>query len=301
MTYGAAPMGKLPYAIVKYHKLGLDLRLKDPAANFEKRHLLRHLFCRTKRQSWPREIAQVHSSVVAQRPIAQVIKHQPFLDISLCIHKNVLIHRTETEDWVLRLVQAIRVSRGDCQSPLRILDICSGSGCIALALACSLPNVCVVAVEKSQKCCRNIETNIRRNFAGLNAMNSQVQFLQMDYLASHLSTLDKFDLIVSNPPYIPTWRRRMVDANVLKYEMHSALFPPGDRGSGLLFHRKILSDAALLLDKPDGARYTGPKIVLEFDGLHQVKMLTRLVRQCRFPSYRFAADYLRRPRSLWVY
>ena len=121
-------------------------------------------------------------------------------------------------------------SQGVCP-PMRLLDIGTGSGCIAITLAAEIPQAEVTAWDISAEALEVARENAKR-------ANVHVSFEQVDVLNSQLSIVNcQFDLIVSNPPYICNNEREAMEPNVLEHEPHTALFVPDD--DPLLFYRTI--------------------------------------------------------------
>ena len=152
----------------------------------------------------------------------------------------MLIPRPETEelvDWVLTTVTPT-------SKPLKIIDIGTGSGCIAISLAKSLPNAEVTAVDVSAKALQ-----VARRNAELNGVT--INFLHQDILQT--STLpDTYDIIISNPPYVRSLEKAEMQANVLEYEPHLALFVSDT--DPLLFYNRIATLARRTL-LPQGSLF----------------------------------------------
>lgn len=157
------------------------------------------------------------------RPIQHILGKADFCGMTLTVNENVLIPRPETEGIV-------ELAKDKCRYPKRILDLCTGSGCIAIALAKVFPDAEIIAVDISEKA---IEV------ARQNAWNQgvEIEFVQADILSDDLAELPLFDLIVSNPPYVREQEKADMQPNVLDYEPHLALFVPND--DPLLFYRRI--------------------------------------------------------------
>ena len=150
-----------------------------------------------------------------QKPIQYIIGETEFYGLPFRVNENVLIPRPETEelvDWVLKEV--------DNNKPITILDIGTGSGCIAISLAKNLPNAKVYALDVSAKAIKIAKRN-----AELNGVT--VEFIEADILKiknEEFMTDVKFDIIVSNPPYVRVQEKALMKANVLDNEPHLALF-----------------------------------------------------------------------------
>lgn len=158
------------------------------------------------------------------RPLQHIIGHVHFCGQELEVDPAVLIPRRETEELVT-LVES------RCDAPQTILDLCTGSGCIALALAAHYPQARVYGVDLSPDALAVAQRNAERN-------RKPVRFLCHDLLLSPPPLPDSsFDLIVSNPPYVRESERTQMEPNVLDYEPSVALFVPDD--DPLRFYRHI--------------------------------------------------------------
>lgn len=167
-------------------------------------------------------------------PLAYILGYMPFYNCKIYLNKNTLIPRPETE---LLADTIFKKWKNKADGNTRILDLCSGSGCIAVALQKAL-NCVTDAVDISPACCTVIRENAKRNGVKINV-------IQSDMFAG---VKQKYDLIVSNPPYIPSIEINGLQKSVKDYEPHSAL----DGGSdGLDFYRQIAVQAPAFL-KDDG-------------------------------------------------
>ncbi|MEG1903497.1 MAG: peptide chain release factor N(5)-glutamine methyltransferase [Bacteroidales bacterium] len=186
------------------------------------------------------EIRRFTQRLKAYEPIQYVLGSAPFLDYEFHVRPGVLIPRPETEE----LIELI--GRENLKTGLQVLDIGTGSGCIAVSLALRLPEAKVTAFDISDDALA-----IARENATLN--NAQVNFRQTDIL-NYDPTPEKalFDIIVSNPPYVCESEKEEMTDNVLKYEPHLALFVPDT--DPLLFYRQIARHALTLL-RPEGKLY----------------------------------------------
>jgi release factor glutamine methyltransferase len=157
-------------------------------------------------------------------PIQYIFGHTQWMGLDLCVDSSTLIPRPETAelvDWI--------TSSCDNKVPLQVLDIGTGSGCIAIALKRKCPNWQVQGVDISAEALSIAKENGERN-------NVQVSWHQMDILAEKP---DLKDIIVSNPPYICHKEKSLMDERVLAHEPHTALFVPDS--DPLLFYRRIAS------------------------------------------------------------
>lgn len=171
-------------------------------------------------------------------PIQYITGDTEFFGLSFLVDKNVLIPRPETEELVELILN--ENSTGN----LRVLDIGTGSGAIAVALAKHMKNADISAWDFSEEVLKVATQNAERN-------KLKVSFRKVDILSAYPID-NKFDIIVSNPPYILEEEKAVMDKNVLDYEPHSALFVPNDKA--LLFYERI-ADIALELLLPEGKLY----------------------------------------------
>lgn len=186
-----------------------------------------------------------------EKIIARLKKHEPiqylmnkawFYGMELYIDKDVLIPRPETEelvDWIIKDMKLLQPDvfensqvEADLTSKLKILDVGTGSGCIALALKRAMPRAEVWGCDISDRAL-NIA---RRNGAQLDI---RVDFQSVDYLdPAQQKHLPSVDVLVSNPPYVPLKDKNEMRPNVLQYEPHTALFVDND--DPLLFYKALL-------------------------------------------------------------
>jgi release factor glutamine methyltransferase len=158
-------------------------------------------------------------------PVQYVVGEVPFYNVQLMVDENVLIPRPETEELIGKLLERFH------QTNTSVLDIGTGSGCIAIALAKQNPSWTVSAVDISEKALQVARRNAVKN-------NVQIQFAQFDILKDAVGE-ERYDCIVSNPPYIPISEKQAMDPSVWKYEPNEALFTPDD--DPLLFYKSIFS------------------------------------------------------------
>ncbi|QCX52390.1 peptide chain release factor N(5)-glutamine methyltransferase [Elizabethkingia sp. JS20170427COW] len=167
----------------------------------------------------------IHQLLLGQ-PYQQILGKAYFYGDEFVVNQNTLIPRPETEELIELILQ--KISR---DKEISILDIGTGSGCIAISLAKRLPKAKVTALDYSEEALA-----VARKNADLHQVN--LQFIQMDYL--HHVLPKKYDIIVSNPPYIGVEEYSEIDDQVKKYEPNMALFAPKD--DVLAFYRKIAQD-----------------------------------------------------------
>jgi len=173
-------------------------------------------------QRWNSILQKLKSEI----PIQYIIGKTSFYGLEFEVNANTLIPRQETEelvDWI--------ISDNKNKRSLRILDIGTGSGCIAVSLAKNLPDAKVVAIDVSEYALEIAKKNAKHN-------QIEIEFLLKDILQT--SELDQdFDIIVSNPPYVRNLEKAEIRKNVLDNEPHLALFV--EDTDALIFYRKIAS------------------------------------------------------------
>jgi protein-(glutamine-N5) methyltransferase, release factor-specific len=158
-------------------------------------------------------------------PIQYIVGETEFFGMRFFVNNNVLIPRPETEElieWIL--------NNYNKNQKIKILDIGTGSGCIAIVLKKFLPNSQVFALDISEDALKTAKQNAEQN-------GVKIEFLHKDILSDFIEETE-WDIIVSNPPYIPENEKNNISSNVLDYEPHLALFVP--ENSPLLFYKKII-------------------------------------------------------------
>lgn len=178
------------------------------------------------------------------RPIQYILGSTSFYGLLFQVNENVLVPRPETEelvDWI--------IDENRDKPHLQILDIGTGSGCIAISLAKNLKETQVTAIDVSVKALEIASQNALYNKAEINFI--QADILKTGNLMPDLS-LSPFDIIVSNPPYVRHLEKTSISRNVLDFEPHLALFV--EDNDALLFYRKI-AQLALQNLKPNGKLY----------------------------------------------
>lgn len=171
------------------------------------------------------QFLEIKEGLLSGRPMQYVLGYAWFMGLRFITGEHVLIPRPETEELVQWIVDDYKGS-----SP-SIIDIGTGSGCIPVSLKLLITNAMVTALDVSE----GALSVARRNATSLGA---NINFLQADFLDMNTwHQLPQFDVIVSNPPYIPETERQTLAAHVREYEPGQALFVPGD--DALLFYRHI--------------------------------------------------------------
>ncbi|MBO4568138.1 MAG: peptide chain release factor N(5)-glutamine methyltransferase [Bacteroidales bacterium] len=193
------------------------------------------------------ELLTLHFAVkelLKNKPIQYVIGETEFCGMRFFVEEGVLIPRPETEELVNKLAVSSCQLAVNPSPSFRIIDIGTGSGCIAISLAKLLKDSVVTAVDVSEKA-----LEIAKKNADLNGVD--VRFILDDILNPQNPELidNQYDIIVSNPPYVCESEKSEMRANVLDYEPSSALFVSDN--DPLIFYRKILEFAQKTL-KPNG-------------------------------------------------
>ena len=179
------------------------------------------------------KLKQILDQLITGKPLQYVLGHTEFYGLPFKVNPSVLIPRPETEelvDWVL--------NSNLPPSAINILDIGTGSGCIAISLKKNLPNAPVWAMDISATALKTAKEN-----AELNSVN--VNFIEADVLNStQIFNLlpSTFNLLISNPPYVTPTDKQLMHTNVTDFEPHSALFVSQE--DPLLFY-KAIADLAI--------------------------------------------------------
>ena len=180
--------------------------------------------------------------LLKHEPVQYVLNESWFAGMKFYVDKNVLIPRPETEELVEWIID-------NCKFPvneLKILDIGTGSGCIPIALKRRIRKAevwsCDISAEAIEVAKRNAVT-----------LGAEVNFMQLDFLNKNTwNQLPNFDIIVSNPPYVPEQNKAAMKPNVLQYEPATALFVPDN--NPLIFYKAIAEFGKTHLNK-DGNIY----------------------------------------------
>ena len=165
--------------------------------------------------------------LLQHKPIQYILGEAWFYNMKFKVNEHVLIPRPETEELVEWVIENSKLH----VSNSKILDIGTGSGCIAIALKKNLTGSNVTAIDVSHDALKTAAENALHNHAN-------VDFIQTDFLqSSEWNKLGMFDIIVSNPPYIPINEKETMSRHVTQYEPSTALFVPDE--DPLVFYEKI--------------------------------------------------------------
>jgi release factor glutamine methyltransferase len=182
--------------------------------------------------------------LLQHQPVQYILGEAWFYKMKLRVNEHVLIPRPETEELVEWVVEEIRNQESEISRPGRpgrtgnkeiekftILDVGTGTGCIAVALKKELHGAAVFAIDVSEEALSVARENSQDQ-------NVKIDFLQLDFLNENLwASLPAFDIIISNPPYIPENEKTKLAKNVVEHEPHVALFV--DDNDPFIFYRKI--------------------------------------------------------------
>lgn len=193
-------------------------------------------------QAQYREYLALVDRRAAGEPLQYITGHQEFYGLDLTVTPDVLIPRPETEFLVERVIKLVRELRND--APL-IVDLGTGSGCIAITLALHLPGAHLIATDSS-----NAALDIARANAERHGALDRIDFVEGDLFATllehHLEA--SVDVLASNPPYVAEDGPELIQREVIEWEPHAALFAGAD---GLDVYRRLFLDAPRYL-KPGG-------------------------------------------------
>jgi len=202
-------------------------------------------------------------------PLQYVLGKAEFLGLELKVSRDVLIPRPETE---ILVEVALRYAKEFMPDSLRILDLCTGSGCVGLALAKSIPNAVLDAVDICESALK-----VARDNALANKLN--VNFIKSD-LFSNLKKSRKYNIIVTNPPYVLSSEIKKL-AREIRFEPRKALDGGPD---GLKFYRKILRDCYPYMK-------TGGYLIMEL-GFRQKDEVINILKDIKeFELIEFLRDY----------
>jgi len=196
-----------------------------------------------------------------EEPIQYILKKTSFYGLPFIVDKNTLIPRPETEELVAWIIEEASKGKLHKKDKISILDIGTGTGCIPISLAKNLIKSSVSAIDISQKALLIAKKNALLN-------NTKIDFFEMDILNTEILP-QKFDIIVSNPPYVRELEKTEIKKNVLQNEPHLALFV--DNNNPLLFYKKI-ADLAIEYLRQDGLLFFEINQYLEKETVKMLEM-----------------------------
>jgi release factor glutamine methyltransferase len=201
-----------------------------------------------------REILRICRELKTGKPIQYIIGETDFYNCIIRVNPETLIPRPETEEIVDLIIKENKGSEGT------IIDVGTGTGCIAISLAINLPGATITGLDFSDSI-----INLAKLNADINKVT--VTFIKTDILNPDLNQLPEADIIVSNPPYVTESEKAIMARNVLDFEPHSALFVTDS--NPLVFYSSILAMAKVKLK-------TGGRIYFEINEMMGQKMIQLL-------------------------
>ena len=193
-----------------------------------------HLFSNNLSEQISKEIEDKYFSLIEKHikedvPLSHLVGFEYFYDRKYKVTKDVLSPRMETEELIYKVIEYVKASN---KNKFKILDLCTGSGIIAITLKKELDQVSVdvIASDISKEAIEVAKENSQSH-------DATIKFIKSD-IFNHIN--DRFDIIVSNPPYIDRKDEVTMQDNVLKYDPHLALFAEEE---GMYFYRKIIEQA----------------------------------------------------------
>ena len=217
---------------------------------------------------------QIYREAIRKRglriPLQYIVGNVEFYGLKLIVNENVLIPRPETELIVEKII-----NDSDKSASLKILDIGVGSGNISLSILKNLPNTNVVAIDISESALEVAKQN-----AELNLLHDRIELKHFDIMKDDLNSLGKFDLIVSNPPYVSVNDFESLEPELKVHEPRIALT---DNSNGISFYKRIIEVSDKILGKHG-------KIYFEL-GMGQSMQVKNLLEQKGFNNILVTKDY----------
>ena len=224
----------------------------------------------------------ISQRVDQHKPLQYILGSVPFCDLEILVEPPILIPRPETEEWVSELINKLSDFTNKptprlrlTSKPIKVLDMCTGTGCIGIALAKAFPKSNVIGIDIN----KDAITLAEKNKAHSNITN--ITFLESD-LYEKLSG-KTFDLIVSNPPYITYKDYEQLEKSVKDWEDKRALFAEEE---GLKVYKQIIADAHNFLNKNSDVSQS---LVLEL-GIGQADAVKKLLEKNNFKDIKVFKD-----------
>ena len=213
------------YSVFLYEKTGFD---RFQQRRFAHQELL---------ISDEEELKEIIEELKTGKPYQQILGHTEFYGKKFFVDENVLIPRPETEELVELAINKIRDSRFEIRD-FKILDVGTGSGIIPITLKKHFPNAEISAIDISEKALEIAQKNADFH-------KKEINFIQADFLNTELT--EKYDIIISNPPYIGIDENPEIEDSVKGFEPNIALFSP--TSDALIFYKKIAKDGEKYLNE----------------------------------------------------
>lgn len=226
----------------------------------------------------------IYERTVLAKPLQYILKQVPFLELTIEVQPPTLIPRPETEEWCSLLIERIKQQPSTTPKDFTILDLCTGSGCIALALAQAFPEALVVGADIKKEAIALAEKNKKNNDI------ANATFIQSDLFEKLTPT---FSLIISNPPYLSKTEWDELDISVKKWEDRDALVAENE---GLAIYEKILEQAPNFL-----AHITSftTQLALEISPF-VLEPLEKIIQEKNYFFYEVIYDLADKPRALFL-
>ncbi|MEN9972066.1 MAG: peptide chain release factor N(5)-glutamine methyltransferase [Bacteroidota bacterium] len=174
--------------------------------------------------------------LLAKKPFQYIIGETEFYGLTILCDSRALIPRPETEELVQWVIESVK-------EPKRIIDLCSGTGCISLALKSRFPTAHVQAIDFSDEALKLSEENAKKLKLDIEIIHENV----LDFSHAFISNNANFDVIVSNPPYIPNKEKSMLSKHVIEHEPAMALFV--EDSDPIIFYKEIIKYAEMNLQR----------------------------------------------------
>ncbi|MDR3209313.1 MAG: peptide chain release factor N(5)-glutamine methyltransferase [Oscillospiraceae bacterium] len=220
-----------------------------------------------------RELMSFLARRAGGEPIAYITGEWAFYSLPMEVSPDVLIPRADTEILAERAIKILKGAAGG-GAPLRVLDLCCGTGCVGLAIAANVPDARVTLADNSDAALRLARANTARN-----ALTRRAAVSSADALAPPPPLFGSFEMIVCNPPYIPTADLDGLEPSVRAYEPRAALDGGED---GLAFYRRVAASWKTLLQK-------GGFLLFEC-GAGQAQAVMNILREHRYTGIAAAKD-----------
>ncbi len=209
-------------------------------------------------------------------PLQYLLGSVPFIQSNILVEPPILIPRQETEAWCAELIEDLKQLSNQA---FRILDMCTGSGCIAIALAQEFPKATLYALDISEQALALAQKNAEHN-------NVAITFLSSD-LFDNLPSTVSFDIIIANPPYISEQEWHTLDPSVKEWEDTNALVA-SDNGTGMI--KQIVNKALSFLDhNAELQTYNIPQLIIEI-GHTQGQAVKNLFHEAKFARVEIKKD-----------
>ena len=219
----------------------------------------------TKKEETP--LFETLAKLKTNEPIQYILGETEFMGLSFAVNASVLIPRPETEELVRWIVEEVNKNTGET---IKILDIGTGSGCIAVSLGKNLPNARLSALDISEEALLVAQENAKSH-------QVEVSFLQADVLDASLHIDGTFDVLVSNPPYVRKLEQKEMKQNVMAFEPQQALYVPDD--NPLLFYKRInqlakthLTPGGMLFYEINQYLSNEMTVLMEEDGFSEIEI-----------------------------